>query len=554
MDLDYQIYCTSSYLLFYEYVIRNLSTHRHFHGHSGSDPPNILKYFVNTRPNQDDESRTPTAHIVGRLPVYQSVEAGSGISNVEVTIENDMDDDGLSDTPDGSQHTSDAVFSKDNTAITNPALVLETESEPSDLEHPTIPMSIGNDITLACTSTGFKPATNSTNDYANVTNTNEAEDELSEPHNDERDINPGLQLDSSGTALHPDTTGMTHGQQGHNHYSYTFIPTLHTRPTTIPTTIFTVCPVKQNGELKYIYNYINISYDKMSDNVSNDQSQMSETSNQPTHTDRRKKYSSKVPKPKTVLPSVHDTRVNNNPNAAKNSALGTPANNRTGQHAPNASNTGSLGSATSMADMNPNDFLANIATLLDTKVREITERMDEHEGVIQDKVDAQDERIEDLENHISDLTNAFNALRQDFEVLRNQPVQPAQLIQGNNNGPKDRILHGTDWPLLPDGDPWVPEQGNAAFAKFFEVVDSIEHTGEYAFIFWARPGFTYWAVGKAIALHWQLIRAFCPNLDIRSRRERGRNAGIDQSRFHLCPKTWDAAKNGNRKVQVGNFP
>jgi len=41
------------------------------------------------------------------------------------------------------------------------------------------------------------------------------------------------------------------------------------------------------------------------------------------------------------------------------------------------------------------------------------------------------------------------------------------------------------------------------------------------------------AAGKAIATNWDAFRAVMPNLNILSRRERGRNAPVNGSRFHL---------------------
>ena len=181
----------------------------------------------------------------------------------------------------------------------------------------------------------------------------------------------------------------------------------------------------------------------MSDNESNNQSQMSVEASNQLSSNRRPKHSSKVPKQKTILQAVNDTKSNAHGNAAINSAPNkSPANNRTGQQAPKASSTGSLNSGNSLGELNPNDFYANIATMLDTKFREMTNRLDEHECIIQDKVEAQNERIDELENHITDLTNAFNTLHQDFDLYRNQLVQPAQAGPANNNVLKKRLLYG----------------------------------------------------------------------------------------------------------------
>ena len=225
--------------------------------------------------------------------------------------------------------------------------------------------------------------------------------------------------------------------------------------------------------------------------------------------------------------------------------------NRTAPINNGASNVGALNTGGTLGDMNPNDLLANIATMFDKRFATFEEKFEEQEAAILDRVEAQDDQIHALEEHIGNLTNTVNILVNDVNALRNQPVPLAQPAEPRN-GPRDSLLHVTGWPLLNNGDPWVPAPDNAVFARFNEVTDFIEHTGDDNFICWVKPGLTYWAIGKALALHWADVRQAIPNLDIRSRGERGRNVAIDYSRVHRCTKTRDAAKHGNRKVRVGN--
>eukprot|EP00801_Mesodinium_rubrum_P003917 Mrub_03918.p1 GENE.Mrub_03918~~Mrub_03918.p1 ORF type:complete len:442 (-),score=126.42 Mrub_03918:38-1273(-) len=386
----------------------------------------------------------------------------------------------------------------------------------------------GDEVELAGTSTRFKLATNS-------------------PSAEGFELNDKRQAPTSNLKPIDETANNTKPEtNNYPYYTYYSYPAInHPRNSTI-------CPYKQNdGIANYIYYFNKNSYTFMSDKMSED-SISNATSNHPTTRNSRK---SNGPRTKTKLPGINDVRqdvnaaLNSNvPSFGFNSALNP---NRTGSINNGASNIGALNSTGNLGDMNPNDLLANIAIMFDKRFATFEERFEEHEAAIQDRVDAQDEQIQALEEHIGTLTNTVNILVNDVNALRNQPVPLAQPAEPRN-GPRDSLLHVTGWPLLNNGDPWVPEPEDVAFTKFNEVTEYIEHTGDDNFICWVKPGLTYWAIGKALALHWADVRYAIPNLDIRSRGERDRNVVIDNSRFHRCTKTWDAAKHGNRKVRVGN--
>eukprot|EP00801_Mesodinium_rubrum_P007214 Mrub_07224.p2 GENE.Mrub_07224~~Mrub_07224.p2 ORF type:complete len:294 (+),score=122.43 Mrub_07224:28-882(+) len=225
------------------------------------------------------------------------------------------------------------------------------------------------------------------------------------------------------------------------------------------------------------------------------------------------------------------------------------ANNNTGSNNAPAVNPQLIG------EYNADDFMAKLMTgvgaLIKEKVDVLEEQMADHEEVVQEQIDQQNLVIEQVNVTVANINATINDLRHQITELQQQNLHITDARGPTRD--KNRILHCTGWALDNTGHPLKPEANNETFAKLYEVVEKVEHTGGDDFILYTNAQYTYWAAGKAIALHWNQIRAVMPHLDIRSRRERGRNADIGASRFHTCTKGWEAAKYGNKSTRLGNF-
>eukprot|EP00801_Mesodinium_rubrum_P006592 Mrub_06600.p1 GENE.Mrub_06600~~Mrub_06600.p1 ORF type:complete len:313 (+),score=123.82 Mrub_06600:83-940(+) len=264
-------------------------------------------------------------------------------------------------------------------------------------------------------------------------------------------------------------------------------------------------------------------------------------------------------------PNVLNANANSNANANANTINAGGVRNKTvRQKAQQAQQqaTNNAGNVNAQAvnpqligEYNADEFMAKLMTgvgvLIKEKVNVLEEQMADHEEVIQEQIDQQNLVIEQVNVTVANINATINDLRHQITYLQKQNLQIADARGPTRD--KNRILHCTGWALDNTGHPLKPEANNETFAKLYEVVEKVEHTGGDDFILYTNAQYTYWAAGKAIALHWNQIRAVMPHLDIRSRRERGRNADIGASRFHTCTKGWEAAKYGNKSTRLGNF-